>query len=61
MEAKDKLLILLLSFAIFVMGVWALYSEPGVVRSGLLAASILGLIAIAVLQTMRLVNRNKKR
>ncbi len=61
MEAKNKLLILLLSFAIFVVGVWALYSEPSVMRNSLLAASIMGLVAIAVMQTMRVINRNKKR
>ncbi len=61
MEAKNKLLILLLSFAIFVVGVWALYSEPSVMRNGVLAASIMGLVAIAVVQTVRAVNRNKKR
>lgn len=61
MEAKSKLMILLLSFAIFIVGVWALYSELGVLRNSLLAASLLGLIAIAALQTVRLVNRNKKR
>ena len=32
METKNKLLILSLSFAIFIVGVRALYSEPGVVR-----------------------------
>ena len=37
METKNKLLILSLSFAIFIVGVRALYSEPGVVRNGVLA------------------------
>jgi len=62
MEAKrNKLLILLLSFAIFIVGVRALYSEPGAVRNGVLAASIMGLVAIAVVQTMRAARRNGKR
>ncbi|WP_417014258.1 hypothetical protein [Alistipes sp.] len=61
MEAKNKLLILSLSFALFVAGVWALYSAPGAVRSGVLAASVMGLVAIAVMQTIRVANRNKKR
>ena len=56
METKNKLLILSLSFAIFIVGVRALYSEPGV-----LAASVMGLVAIAVVQTVRAVKRNKKR
>ena len=56
METKNKLLILSLSFAIFIVGVRALYSEPGVVRNGVLA-----LVAIAVVQTVRAVKRNKKR
>ena len=59
METKNKLLILSLSFAIFIVGVRALYSEPGVVR--VLAASVMGLVAIAVVQTVRAVKRNKKR
>ena len=42
METKNKLLILSLSFAIFIVGVRALYSEPGVVRNGVLAASVMG-------------------
>lgn len=46
METKNKLLILSLSFAIFIVGVRALYSEPGVVRNGVLAASVMGLVAI---------------
>jgi len=53
METKNKLLILSLSFAIFIVGVRALYSEPGVVRNGVLAASVMGLVAIAVVQTVR--------
>lgn len=61
MEAKNKLLILSLSFAVFVVGVRALYCEPGAVRNGVLAASIMGLVAIAVVQTMRVANRRKKR
>ena len=60
METKNKLLILSLSFAIFIVGVRALYSEPGV-RNGVLAASVMGLVAIAVVQTVRAVKRNKKR
>ena len=61
METKNKLLILSLSFAIFIVGVRALYSEPGVVRNGVLAASVMGLVAIAVVQTVRAVKRDKKR
>lgn len=61
METKNKLLILSLSFAIFIVGVRVLYSEPGVVRNGVLAASVMGLVAIAVVQTVRAVKRNKKR
>ena len=61
METKNKLLILSLSFAIFIVGVRTLYSEPGVVRNGVLAASVMGLVAIAVVQTVRAVKRNKKR
>ena len=61
METKNKLLILSLSFAIFIVGVRALCSEPGVVRNGVLAASVMGLVAIAVVQTVRAVKRNKKR
>lgn len=60
MEAKNKLLILSLSFALFIVGVRALYSEPGAVRNGVLAASIMGLVAIAVVQTVRAANRHKK-
>ena len=60
METKNKLLILSLSFAVFIVGVRALYSEPGVVRNGVLAASVMGLVAIAVVQTVRAVKRNKK-
>ena len=33
METKNKLLILSLSFAIFIVGVRALYSEPAVVQT----------------------------
>lgn len=55
------MLILAVSFAIFIVGVWALYSEPGAVRSGVLAASIMGLVAIAVMQTVRALRRNRKR
>ena len=47
METKNKLLILSLSFAIFIVGVRA--------------ASVMGLVAIAVVQTVRAVKRNKKR
>lgn len=61
MGAKNKLLILLLSFAVFAVGVRSLYSEPGAVRNGVLAASIMALVAIAVVQTMRVANRNKRR
>lgn len=61
MEAENKLLILSLSFVVFIVGVRALYSEPGVVRSGVSAASVMGLVAIAVVQTVRAVKRNKKR
>lgn len=61
MGAKNKLLILLLSFAVFAVGVRALYSESGAVRNGVLAASIMALVAIAVVQTMRVANRNKRR
>ena len=61
METKNKLLILSLSCAVFIVGVRALYSEPGVVRKGGLAASVMGLVAIAVVQTVRAVKRNKKR
>ena len=61
METKKKLLILSLSFAVFIVGVRALYSVPGVVRNGVLAASVWGLVAIAVVQTGRAVKRNNKR
>lgn len=61
MKTGNKLLILTLSFVVFVVGVWALYSDPSPVRNGVLAASIMVLVAIAVLQTVRAANRNEKR
>lgn len=61
MKTGNKLLILTLSFAVFVVGVRALYSAPSPARNGVLAASIMVLVAIAVLQTVRAANRNRKR
>lgn len=45
---KENIVVLLLAFAVFAAGVWALYREPSPGRSYVLAGSfvLLGLIAL---------------
>lgn len=49
----EKIAVLGTSFALFLAGVAALSLERGGVRSGLLALSLTGLVAIAAVQTGR--------
>lgn len=56
----EKIIVLLLSFALFAAGVWALYSLHGTVRVIVLAASFVTLTGIAVRQTLVRAKRNER-
>lgn len=58
MGVREKLLVMGVSFALFVAGVIALYAMTGAARSYLLAGVFAGLVAIALWQTWRLVRRS---
>lgn len=50
---KEKITVLIGSFAVFAAGVWALYSERGVLRTGMLTAAFILLGIIALRQTFQ--------
>lgn len=56
----EKIIVLLLSFAVFAAGVWALYRLHGTTRTVVLAASFALLIGIAVRQSVVRAKRRKK-
>lgn len=57
----EKIIVLLLSFAVFAAGVWALYRLHGTPRTVTLAASFALLIGIAVRQTVVRAKRTKRK
>lgn len=56
---KEKVVVLAVSFALFVGGVSALSMDRGSGRTAILTVAILGLLSIAVRQTIR--NSKKKK
>lgn len=57
MKARGKLLVLGVSFALFVVGVAALYAMEGVAGKRTLAGVFAALVLVAGWQTVRLVKR----
>lgn len=51
-EKKENIIVLLVAFAVFAAGVWALYREPSPGRSWVLTGSFVLLGLIALRQTM---------
>lgn len=58
---NKKLIVLLLSGALFVTGVMALSWEPGRPRTTTLAFVLLAMLCIAVRQTLQRIRQNRKK
>lgn len=57
-KTKEKIVVLVVSFALFLGGVSAIWMERGALRTAILTAVFAGLLAIALRQT--LAKRKKK-
>lgn len=57
-KTKEKIVVLGVSFALFLGGVAAIWMERGVLRTSILAVVFAGLAAIALRQTL---NKRKKK
>lgn len=57
-KTKEKIVVLGVSFALFLGGVWAIWMERGALRTAILAAAFAGLLAIALRQSL---NKRKKK
>ena len=59
-KTNEKILILLISFALFVVAVIALYSKTWPIRRPVLAICIAGMLVIAIRQSVAAVRKNRK-
>lgn len=60
-KAKEKIFVLIVSFAIFAVGVYALFSNEGTIRTVVLWGCFAGLIVIALRQSQVALKRGKRR
>lgn len=60
-KSKEKIFVLIVSFAIFAAGVYALFSDAGTIRTVVLWSCFAGLIIIALRQSRVALKRGKRR